>query len=491
MTEATFRNTDRLYGNYVVGKWKGPGAAGTFAVRDPATGELVAEVATASADDVRRAIDGAAEVQPTWGTTPPVERAAIIRRACAIMTSRLDELGRLLVREQGKPLQQAIGEIVYGIGFLEWFAEEGRRAHGLTIPATTTSKRILVLKQPIGVTAAITPWNFPSTQLLRKLGAALAAGCTMVAKPAELTPLSALEIARAFDEAGLPPGVLSILCAPEPYEFADVIMNDPRVRAISFTGSTEVGKILMRSSADTMKRVSLELGGHAPLIVFDDADLDAAVAETMASKFRNMGQTCVSVNRIFVQEGVLDEFRERLEHAMSTLVMGNGLDDRTDVGPLIEPAALDKVERHVTDAVAKGAKLLLGGSRASGSDLHSDQYFEPTLLTNVDDSMLVTQEETFGPVAPILSFADEAEVIERANNTPYGLSAYCFTNDLNRAIRMSEGLDYGTVGINDAMISAVQAPFGGMKESGLGREGGPLGMDEYLETKYVSIGQVG
>ncbi|WP_375474741.1 NAD-dependent succinate-semialdehyde dehydrogenase [uncultured Jatrophihabitans sp.] len=482
--------TAEKYGNYVVGAWRPAGEAGAFGVFDPATGELVADVATATAQDVRDAVDGAAAVQPVWGAMTALDRSVIIRRACAIMTGRLDELARLLVREQGKPLAQAVGEIQYGIGFLEWFAEEGRRAHGMTIPATSAGKRIAVLKQPIGVTAAITPWNFPSVQLLRKLGAALAAGCTMVAKPAELTPLSALEIARAFDEAGLPAGVLSVLCALEPYEFTDVVMADPRVRAISFTGSTEVGKILMRSSADTMKRVSLELGGHAPLIVFDDADLDAAVADTMASKFRNMGQTCVSVNRIFVHEAVADDFRDRLQHAMSVLTVGNGLDEKSEVGPLVEPAALDKVERHVADAVDKGAKVLVGGARATGSHLQSDQYFEPTLLVNVDDSMLVTQEETFGPVAPILTFADEADVVRRANDTPYGLSAYCFTNDLNRAIRMSEALEYGTVGINDAMISAVQAPFGGMKQSGLGREGGPLGMEEYLETKYVSIGQV-
>ncbi|MDT4935019.1 MAG: succinate-semialdehyde dehydrogenase / glutarate-semialdehyde dehydrogenase [Pseudonocardiales bacterium] len=483
--------TDTIYGNYNVGQWRGPSEAGTFPVHDPATGELVAEVATATADDVRFAIDGASAVQASWGATPPVERGAIIKRACAIMTARLDELGRLLVREQGKPLPQAVGESIYGIGFLEWFAEEGRRSHGMTIPATTTAKRIVVLRQPIGVTVAITPWNFPSTQLLRKLGAALAAGCTMIVKPAELTPLSALEIARCFDEAGLPAGVLSVLCAPEPYDFADVVMADPRVRAISFTGSTEVGKILMRSSADTMKKVSLELGGHAPLIVFDDANLDVAVAETMASKFRNMGQTCVSVNRIFVHEAVVDDFSERLERAMGALRIGNGLDEASDVGPLIEPAAIEKVERHIADAVEKGAKVVLGGGRAAGPDLRSEQYFEPTLLVNVDDSMLVTQEETFGPVAPILTFRDEQDVIARANNTPYGLSAYCFTNDLNRAIRMSEALEYGTVGINDAMISAVQAPFGGMKESGLGREGGPFGLDEFQETKYVSIGQVG
>jgi succinate-semialdehyde dehydrogenase/glutarate-semialdehyde dehydrogenase len=480
--------TQKTYDNYVGGKWQGPGEAGTFPVLDPATGDLVADVAIATADDVRSAIDAAAAVQESWAATPAHERSVIMRRAAAIMTDRIDELGHLLTSEQGKPVAQAIGEITYGAGFVDWFAEEGRRAYGMTIPSTSAAKRIIMTKQPIGVTAAITPWNFPSAQLLRKLGAALAAGCTMVAKPAELTPLSALEIARAFDEAGLPAGVLSILCAPEPYDFADTIMADRRVRAISFTGSTDVGKILMRSSADTMKRVSLELGGHAPLIVFEDADLDAAVQETMLSKFRNMGQVCVSVNRIFVHEGVEGEFTEKLEKAISALTVGDGSSDSSEVGPLVEAAAVDKVERHVADAVSKGAKLLLGGNRVSG--LGSDLYYEPTLLTDVDDTMLVTQEETFGPVAPILAFTDEDEVVQRANNTPFGLSAYLFTRDLNRAIRVSERLEYGTVGINDATFSAVQGPFGGMKESGIGREGGPLGIDEYIETKFISIGHL-
>jgi succinate-semialdehyde dehydrogenase/glutarate-semialdehyde dehydrogenase len=310
----------------------------------------------------------------------------------------------------------------------------------------------------------------------------------MLAKPAELTPLSALEIARAFDEAGLPAGVLSVLCSPEPYDFADAIMHDPRVRAISFTGSTEVGKILMQSSAATMKRVSLELGGHAPLIVFEDADLDAAVQETMLSKFRNMGQVCVSVNRIFVHEAVVEDFREKLEAAMTALTIGDGLDGAHDVGPLVEASAVEKVERHVADAISKGAKLLVGGNRASGHG--SDLYYEPTLLSNVDDTMLVAREETFGPVAPILTFTDEADVVRRANDTPFGLSAYLFTSNLNRAIRVSERLEYGTVGINDATFSAVQGPFGGMKESGIGREGGPLGIDEYIETKFISIGHL-
>ena len=480
--------TDKIYSNYVGGHWQAPGDAGTFAVNDPATGELVAEVATATAADVRSAIDAAAAVQDEWAAMPALERSVIIREAAAIMQGRIEELGRILTREQGKPVSQAIGEISYGIGFLDWFAEEGRRTYGMTIPSTSSAKRIIMTKQPIGVTAAITPWNFPSAQLLRKLGAALAAGCTMIAKPAELTPLSAIEIARAFDEAGLPAGVLSVLCSPEPYDFADTIMLDSRVRAISFTGSTAVGKTLMRSSADTMKRVSLELGGHAPLIVFADADLDVAVQETMLSKFRNMGQVCVTVNRILVHEEVAAEFGQKLETAIAGLRIGNGLEDGFDVGPLVEEAAVEKVERHVADAISKGAKLLAGGNRAAG--LGSNLYYEPTLLVDVDESMLVTQEETFGPVAPILTFTDEADAVARANDTPFGLSAYLFTSDLNRAIRVSESLEYGTVGINDATFSAVQGPFGGMKESGIGREGGPLGIDEYIETKFISIGHL-
>ncbi len=479
-----------IYGNYIAGEWTDPGEAGTFPVVNPATGEVFAEVAVASASDVRRAIDGAEAVRKSWAATPAIERSAIMRRAASIMMGRIDELAEVLVREQGKPLAQAKGEITYACGFIDWFAEEGRRAYGTTIPASVPDKRIVIIRQPIGISAAITPWNFPSLQLLRKLGAALGAGCPMIAKPAELTPLSAIEIARAFDEAGLPKGVLSVVCAPEPYEFTDVIMEDPRVRAISFTGSTEVGKLLMRRGADHVKKVSLELGGQAPTIVFDDADLDAVVVETMASKFRNMGQTCVSVNRIYVHEAIIDELAARLLTAMADLALGDGLDAGTSVGPLVEPAAVEKVERHVSDAVAKGARVLVGGSRATADHLKSSQYFEPTLLVGVDESMQVMQEETFGPVAPLTPFTDETDVVARANNTPFGLSAYIFTRDLNRAIRVSEALEFGTVGINDSTFSAVQAPFGGYKESGLGREGGFLGLDEFMEYKFISIGHV-
>ncbi len=473
---------------YMGGRWADADSGATFDVVNPATGEVLAKVADGGEADMKEAIDRAAAAQPAWGASIALERSAVLRRAAELTRQRMDFLAKVMTMEQGKPLDQSVAELEYGIGFLEWFAEEARRIYGMTIPTLNRSKRITVLKQPAGVSAAITPWNFPALQILRKLGAALAAGCTMVVKPAELTPLSALEIGRTFADAGLPDGVLSVVPGLDPVPLADAIQRDERVRVLSFTGSTEVGKLLMRGASDTVKRVSLELGGHAPVLVFADADLDLAVAETVASKVRNMGQTCISANRIFVQEPVAEEFSKRLIDRLRSLKVGSGLDPDVSVGPLVEPAAVDKVERHIADASDRGARVLLGGSRAARGTARAGNFFEPTVLVDVDESMLVTKEETFGPVAPLLTFADDEEAVRRANDTPYGLAAYAFTRDLNRAVRLAEDLEYGTVGINDASISAVQAPFGGMKESGVGREGGHAGTEEYLETKYVSLG---
>lgn len=482
---------------FIDGIWAEAADGAMFGVTNPATGDTLAKVADGSRADMQRAIDAAAVAQPGWASATALERSAVIRRAAGVMGDDIDHLARVMTQEQGKPLDQSRGELEYGIGFLEWFAEEGRRAYGMTIPSTIPQKRIQVLKQPIGVSAAITPWNFPALQILRKLGAALAAGCTMVVKPSELTPLSALEVGRCFEEAGLPRGVLSVVCGLDPVPLTAAIMADRRVRALSFTGSTEVGKLLMRGAADTMKRISLELGGHAPLIVFADADLDHALEQTIASKMRNMGQTCVSANRIYVQDTIIDTFSRRLVDRLAALKVGNGLDPEVTVGPLVEDAAIDKVERHVADALAKGATVLLGGKRAPDGTLRAEgagrrgTFYSPTVLAGADESMLVAQEETFGPVAAVFSFATEDEVVRRANDTDFGLAAYFFTRDVNRIVRLTEALEYGTVGVNDAMISAVQAPFGGVKESGIGREGGALGLDEYLEVKYVSLGGLG
>jgi succinate-semialdehyde dehydrogenase / glutarate-semialdehyde dehydrogenase len=471
---------------FIDGQWADALDRRTFEVTNPFDGRVLVKVANGQPADVRRAIDAAARAQPGWAARPAVERAAGIRAAAGLMRERIEHMAVVMTLEQGKPLDQSRAEIEYGIGFLEWFAEEARRAYGMTIPASVPGKRITVLRQAAGVSAAITPWNFPAVQILRKLGAALAAGCTMIVKPAELTPLSALEIARCFADAGLPRGVLQVITGLDPAPLGAALMADERVRVVSFTGSTEVGRILMRQAADTVKRVSLELGGHAPVIVFDDADLDAAVEQAIAAKLRNMGQTCVSCNRLYVQRPVAERFVARLIERLRGWRVGNGLDAGVGVGPLIEQAAVDKVVRHVDDAVRRGARVVLGG-HAERTDADG-LFYPPTVIVDADESMLLAQEETFGPVAPVFVFDTEEEAVRRANTTPYGLAAYVFTRDLNRAVRMTEQLDYGTVGVNDASISAVQAPFGGMKASGIGREGGPLGMEEFLEVKYVSLG---
>ncbi|MFB5191293.1 NAD-dependent succinate-semialdehyde dehydrogenase [Alicyclobacillus fastidiosus] len=474
------------YRNFIGGQWTNGTAKAVFEVMNPATEEVIASVPNATSDDVRAAIDAAAAVQAKWADSLAAERATILRDAARLMRERAEHLAHTMTLEEGKPLAEARGEVNYAASFFDWFAEEAPRVYGDTIPSSSRDKRIVVLKQPVGITAAITPWNFPAAMITRKLGPALAAGCTMIVKPSELTPLSALEIARILEEVGLPQGVLSVVCGTEAKDLVKVIMDDFRVRKVSFTGSTEVGKILMRQAADTMKRVSLELGGHAPFIVFDDADLESAIQQAVLCKMRGMGETCVSANRFYVQRSVYDTFARQLAERMGQLSVGNGLQAGHAVGPLIERAGLAKVERHVADAVAKGAKVLVGGRRVG----ETGYFFEPTVLTDVDHSMLIAQEETFGPVAAVIPFDTEEEVIQQANSTPYGLASYFFTRDVSRVFRLAEKLEYGIIGANDGMPSTAQAPFGGIKSSGLGREGSMYGIQEYLDIKYLSLGGI-
>jgi succinate-semialdehyde dehydrogenase/glutarate-semialdehyde dehydrogenase len=481
---ATFADTE--YGLLIDGAWRGAAGGAGFAVTNPATGEVLVEVPDAGAAETNEAIDAAAAALPEWSATPAPARAAVLRRAAALMVERQERLATVMTLEQGKPLSEARGEIAYAASFFSWFAGEAERVYGSTIPASVANKRLMVLRQPVGVCALITPWNFPAAMITRKLGPALAAGCTVIAKPAEQTPLTALELGRILGEAGLPDGVLNLITATDPVPFADAIFADGRVRKVSFTGSTEVGKLLIRQSADTVKRLSLELGGNAPFIVFADADLEGAVQGAIASKFRNAGQTCVCANRIFVQRDVYERFAEAFTAKVQALRVGNGLDPATAIGPLIDEHAREKVERHVGDALAGGARLLAGGEPFGGAG--DGAFWTPTVLAGARAEMLVAREETFGPVAPLISFESEEEVLRLANDTPFGLAAYCYTRDVGRVWRMAEGLEYGIVGMNDALPSTAQAPFGGFKQSGLGREGGPTGIDEYLEEKYVSLG---
>ena len=467
------------------GQWVGADNGATFPVVNPATGETIGVVPDMGAAETRRAIEAAARALPLWRDRPAKERAEIMRRWFELVIADQERLARIITLEEGKPFAEARGEIAYGASYIDWFAGEARRIYGDIIPAQT-DRRVLALKQPIGVTAAITPWNFPNAMLARKVGAALAAGCAMIVKPAELTPFSALALIELAERAGVPPGVVSVVTALDPAPVGLELTQNPIVRKITFTGSTEVGRILLRQAAQNIQKCTMELGGNAPLIVFDDADIDRAVAGAVATKYRNCGQVCIAANRFLVQKGVAEEFAQKLAAASAALKVGPGHQDGVAIGPMVEMAAVEKVERHIADAVSRGAKVLTGGLRHALGGL----YFQPTVLTDVAPDALMLHEETFGPVAPIMPFETEEEALQIANATPYGLAAYFYSRELSRIFRVAERLEYGMVGVNETAISSESAPFGGVKQSGIGREGSRYGVDDYLEIKYVCLGGV-
>ncbi|MBI3271673.1 MAG: NAD-dependent succinate-semialdehyde dehydrogenase [Planctomycetes bacterium] len=471
---------------YVDGHWVEADSGKHFEVKNPANGEVVGTAPSGGWAEARRAVVAAARAFPAWAALPAKERCNLLLHVGYEMQARKEQLARLVTLEEGKPLAEAEAEVLYAAEFLTWSAEEAKRVPGEMIPASVANKRILVLRQPIGVVAAITPWNFPFAMITRKIGPALAAGCTVVVKPAEQTPLSAMALFRLFEEAGFPAGAVNLVTG-DPAEIGKEFLSNPQVRKLSFTGSTEVGKLLMRGAAEQVKRLSLELGGHAPFIVFEDADLDRAVDGLVACKFRNAGQTCICANRVFVQEPVFNAFSAKLADKVRLLKVGNGLEPGVQLGPLIDEPALAKVRAHVDDAVRKGAKALCGGRPRLDGDFGKGHFFEPTVLTNVNTEMKIAVEETFGPVAPLIPFRSEEEVLAKANNTPYGLAAYFYTRDASRLFRVMEKLEYGIVGANDPAPAVPQAPFGGYKESGLGREGGRYALEEYVEIKNVSI----
>ncbi|MBK6451642.1 MAG: NADP-dependent succinate-semialdehyde dehydrogenase [Proteobacteria bacterium] len=470
---------------YIDGQWLDARAGGSKPVTNPATGAVLGTVPFMGADETRAAIEAAAAAFPAWAARTAKDRATLLRRWHDLMLANADDLATLMTAEQGKPLAEARGEITYAASFIEWFAEEAKRVYGDVIPGHQPDKRIFVLRQPVGVVAAITPWNFPAAMITRKAGPALAAGCTFVCKPAMQTPYSALAMAELAHRAGIPPGVFSVVTGSATAIGGEMTSN-PIVRKVTFTGSTEIGKQLMVQCAGTLKKLSLELGGNAPFIVFDDADLDLAVQGAIASKYRNTGQTCVCANRLLVQEGVYDAFVAKLVEAVRKLRIGDGLQGATEQGPLIDDNAVAKVEEHVADALAKGGKIVLGGKRhALGGT-----FFEPTIITGVKPTMMVAREETFGPVAPIFAFKDEKEAVRMANDTEFGLASYFYTRDLARSLRVAEALEYGIVGLNTGIISTEVAPFGGVKESGFGREGSKYGILDYTELKYLCIGGI-
>jgi succinate-semialdehyde dehydrogenase/glutarate-semialdehyde dehydrogenase len=480
LNDPTLLKTDAL----INGHWvKG---ASRFDVHDPATGKKLADVANLTAKDAEAALDAANAAWPAWRNKTGKERSILLRKWFDLLMANQEDLGRIMTAEQGKPLPEAKGEVAYGASFVEWFAEEAKRVNGETLPQFDNNRRLMVLKQPIGVCAAITPWNFPLAMITRKVAPALAAGCPVVIKPAELTPLTALAAAELAIRAGIPAGVVNIITADSDNSIAigKVFCSSDIVRHISFTGSTEVGRILMAQSAPSIKKLALELGGNAPFIVFDDADIDSAVEGAMASKYRNAGQTCVCANRIYVQDAVYDEFVQKFSAKVKTLKVGNGFEDGVAQGPLIEDAAIEKVQRHVQDAIAKGGKVMVGGHKLDG------QFFEPTVIADARADMLCAREETFGPFAPVFRFHKEQEAVDAANNTEFGLASYFYSRDIGRIYRVSEALEYGMVGINVGVIATEHVPFGGVKQSGLGREGSSHGMDEYLEMKYLCLGDI-
>jgi len=471
---------------YINGVWTAGGATKIFDVLNPATGEVLASLPDMGADETREAIDAAYAAQPAWAARPAKERAGILRKWFDLMVAHADELAAILTAEMGKPFAEARGEILYAAAYVEWYAEEAKRIYGETIPAPSNDKRMIVIKQPVGVVGTITPWNFPAAMITRKIAPALAVGCTVVSKPAEQTPLSALALAVLAEQAGIPAGVFNVIVGEDGPAIGKELCGNAKVRKISFTGSTEVGRILMRQCSDQIKKVSLELGGNAPFIVFDDADLDAAVEGALASKYRNAGQTCVCANRLYVQSGVYDAFAAKLAAKVEELSVGDGFKQGVTIGPLIDEQGLAKVESHVADAVSKGARIVTGGKRVEGAGT----FFTPTVLTGVTREMKVAREETFGPVAPLFRFDTVEDVIAQANDTEFGLAAYFFAGELKKVWRVAEALEYGMVGINTGLMSSETAPFGGIKQSGLGREGSRHGAEDYLEMKYLCMGNV-
>lgn len=471
---------------YINGEWVTAASQETMEVINPADGSYLAAVPDLGVEDATRAIEAAEVAFKSWKKTTAKERAVILRRWFELITENADALAELLTQEQGKPLREAKGEVLSCASFFEWYGEEAKRTYGETIPSNMGSTRLLTVKQPIGVVAAITPWNFPISMIARKAAPAIAAGCTIVIKPAEDTPLCALALAALAEQAGVPAGVINVITTKRPIEVGRELCTNPIVRKVSFTGSTPVGKIILGMSAQTVKKASMELGGNAPFIVFDDADLDAAVAGAIASKYRNAGQTCICTNRIYVQAGIYDEFVARYQAVVEGMTIGSGMDADTDIGPLINAAAVNKTDGLVKRALEEGAELKVGGDRHPAGD----RFYQPTVLTNITENMEIAQAELFSPISTVFKFEEESEVVERANNTPYGLAAYVYTRDVGRVWRVSEDLEYGMVGVNEGMISNELAPFGGVKESGVGREGSKHGMDDYMELKYICMGGI-